>query len=125
MPTFRERFRAAQGFDKSDPMPHELMSPELAPPTLREQIQNSIRSELSILAQDRGLESFEEADDFEEEDGEADMLSAYQIVLMNDESDESLEGGGPELPQEPPEPVMPDEAPDPPSDAPDVAPAAS
>ncbi len=100
--TFRERFRAAVDKEKVDPMPHELLSPEFAPLTMREQIQQSIRSEISLRAQDSGLESFEEADDFEEDDPDADLLSPYQMVLMTPEpgNDDGLDGVPPEEPQE-------------------------
>lgn len=116
--TFRSRFRAMIDKEAVDPMPHELAGPELAPPTLREQIQNAIRSEISLIAEDRGLESFDEADDFEEDDPEADMLTAYQMVLMTPENDEDLEGAPPERPQDAPDSPPSPDTPAPPSDAP-------
>lgn len=88
----RDRFHELVDKEPVDPVPHELANPALAPPTLREQIQQSIRSELSLLAEDRGLESFDEADDFEEDEPEADPLTAYEMVMMTPESDETLDG---------------------------------
>ncbi len=101
---FRDSFHARVTKSVVDPMPHELAHPELRPPSLRQQIQDAIRSEMSIIAQDRGLETFEEADDFEEEDREAEPLTIYEQALMVPENDESLDG--PEIgpPVEPPKP---------------------
>ncbi len=101
---FRDRFHARVTKSVVDPMPHELASPEYRPPTLREQIQNAIRSEMSIIAQDRGLETFEEADDFTEDDPEAMPPTIYEQALMGPENDESLDGENIEAPEEPPKP---------------------
>ncbi len=104
-------------------MPHELASPECAPPTLREQIQTAIRTELSIAREDLGFESFEDADDFEEEDPEADPLTIYEQVLMVPEVEESLDGS--EASETAAEAGTPGEDTETPSPAPDDAPAAS
>ncbi len=120
MEGFRDRFNARRSPSPVDPMPHELANPDYRPLTLREQIQNAIRSEMSIVAQDRGLETFEEADDFEEEDPEEQLSTIYEQVLMTDESAESLDGS--ESVDDAP---TPDEPPDPPVEPPVDAPAAT
>lgn len=56
--------------DAHDPVPHELHTGTRAAESLKEVIQRYVRNEISKAAQDRGSESFEEADDFEIEDGE-------------------------------------------------------
>ncbi len=126
MEGFRDRFNKARTKSKVDPMPHDLASPEYRPPTIREQIQTAIRSELSMRAQDMGLETFEEADDFEDPDPEDVGLTIYEQALMVPENDESLDGS-----PEPVESTEPDAAPTPATDtpeppaAPDEAPASS
>ncbi len=126
MEGFRDRFHARRTKSAVDPMPHDLASPEYRPPTIREQIQAAIRSELSIRAQDAGLETFEEADDFEEVDPEDFGMTIYEQALMTPENDETLDGS-----PEPVESTEPDPAPTPATDtpeppaAPDEAPASS
>ncbi len=126
MEGFRDRFHKARTKSKVDPMPHDLASPEYRPPTIREQIQNAIRSEMSIRAQDAGLETFEEADDFEEVDPEDFGMTIYEQALMTPENDESLDGS-----PDPVESTEPDAAPSPATDtsepvaAPEEAPASS
>lgn len=124
---FRTRFREAAGStDPVDPMPHELANPDLAPPTIRETIQQAIRSELSIIAEDRGLESFQDADDFTEDDPEVDPLTIYEQALLVPENDETLDGtpfesssASPDAANSPP--VVPEGTPEPKS-APEATP---
>lgn len=128
MDNFRTRFREARDQEVVDPHPHELMTPDTAPPTLQEQIKSAIRSEISLIAEAKGFESFEDSDDFSEDDPEADQLTIYEQVLMTPETDESLDGeatptgtpptslsGHPEDSQEPqnPEPGPPPAEPPP------------
>ncbi len=100
----RDDKRAEVDKEKVDPMPHELMHKAFAPPTLREQIQEGIRSALSLQAETHGYESFEDADDFELDEAEADPLTIYEQVMMEPETDESLDGA----PESPPKPSAED-----------------
>lgn len=67
--------------DPIDPEPHELALKD-EPPTIREEIERFIRSNLSMKAQEEGYESFEESEDFSEDDPDADLLSPYEAVQM-------------------------------------------
>ncbi len=104
MQGFRDRFRdrPAQK-ETADPIPNELCRPETAPPTLREQIQTAIRSEMSLAAENAGFESFDQADDFEEDDPDHLALTAYEMVLMTPEVPETLDGAEEGPPTPPPE----------------------
>lgn len=121
METFRQRFRAATDKEAVDTHPHELSHPELRPPTLREQIQSAIRSELSIRAQDRGLESFEQADDFEDPDDSPDPLTIYEQALLVPENEETLDGAEPLPAPAGAEPTPGDDTPPPPAGSPEPA----
>ena len=57
------------------------------PLTLREEMQRFVRQELSQQMQNRGMESFEEADDFEIDDfeDEPDMTTGYTVHELFDE----------------------------------------
>ena len=83
------------------------------PQTLREEMQRYVRYELSRGAHEQGQETFEEFDDFEVEDDEPDMTSAY---VMTDAQAEYVEGAddyaleareGPPPPVEVPAPSPP------------------
>ncbi len=93
---FRDEFRERVTKEAADPTPHELSHPELRPPTLREQIQTAIRSEISLAAEAKGYDTFDQADDFEEDDPDHTALTAYEIVLMTPETDETVDGPPPE-----------------------------
>ncbi len=96
MEGFRDRFRNSVQKEPVDPLPHELAHPELRPPTLREQIQTAIRSEISLAAEAKGYDTFDQADDFQEDDPDHQALTAYEMVLMTPENDETLDGPPPE-----------------------------
>ncbi len=99
MENFRTRFRLAHDAEVVDPVPHDLMNEKYAPPTIREQIQEAIRDTMSEQARHNGFETFEEANDFEEEDPEADPLTIYEMALMADENEETLDGSETEAPE--------------------------
>ena len=66
------------------PDPTPLHVPGLERPlSIQEEMKQFIRQEISNHAQTEGYESFEEADDFEEDDGEADLLSPYVVVELH------------------------------------------
>lgn len=91
-----------RGHEIPDQTPLEMPSGLRRPLSLHEEIRRFIRTELSQQAADNGVETFEEADDFEVDDVEPDdYLTPYTVVEMAPESlqdaPESLEGN-PSLP---------------------------
>lgn len=52
------------------------------PLTLREEMQRFIRQQISQIAQANNLGSFEDEDDFEEEDPDPDLTSPYSVTEM-------------------------------------------
>lgn len=86
------------------------------PPSLQDEIKRFIRQELSSVARDQGVETFEEADDFDtEEDPDLLLPTAYELTeeqLHRDASDLSrpeptatpltapAEGGAPARPED-------------------------
>ena len=74
-------------------MPVELPIGYDRPPTIREELQRYVRFELSREASRTGeFETFEEADDFEPEDGETDWSSEYELTELQEEEPVSLDG---------------------------------
>lgn len=74
----------ARGEELPDDTPIELPIRFKRPPTLQEQIKAMVRSELSQSAKAQGMESFEEADDFEVED-DVEIRSAHELTPMQEE----------------------------------------
>jgi len=69
-------------FEIPDPVPVELPVGYRRPLSMEELIQQSVRLQVSAMASQQGAESFEEADDFEDDgDGEV-VLSPYQLRHM-------------------------------------------
>lgn len=60
------------------------------PPSLQDQIARIVRHEISQRAQAQGLESFEEADDFDVDDEEMEMESPYEQNFDHDKNVESV-----------------------------------
>lgn len=67
------------GREIPDPTPIEVPLKFQRPPTLQEQIRQMIRSESLRATLSEEAESFEEADDFDIDDEEDDILSPYEI----------------------------------------------
>lgn len=75
------------------PVRHEAVDPEpvewpaglKAPPSLEDRIRRLIRTELSRQAEEAGGGSFEEEDDFEDEDYDPLPMSPYEIQPMQEE----------------------------------------
>jgi len=69
------------------------------PLTMEEMMRRYIREEVSRSAELDGEESFEEADDFEEEDPEVIPLTHHQVMAMTDSElrEEALSGYGIDL----------------------------
>lgn len=74
---YRERVTPGEDLD---PTPMELAVQ--APPSIRQLVQQHVRQELSRQFQAAGLETFEEADDFEEEDPEPEFISRFEVRDM-------------------------------------------
>lgn len=69
------------GREVNNPLPHTVDAGLDPPMTLQQQIQRLLRRELSAQAQSQGLETFQEADDFDvDEPFEQDLRSAYEMV---------------------------------------------
>lgn len=77
------------------------------PLSLAEQIKRMVRTELSRQAVDGGMESFEEADDFDIPDEEGDFVSPYEVVEM---APEGVSGPDPDPPTGPAEKTAPEAA---------------
>ena len=75
-----------------DPVPIHIPGDE-RPPTLREEMQRFIREEISraAIAGESGHGSFEEEDDFEIEDGDNDLTTAYTIFPFRLEEETGYE----------------------------------
>lgn len=96
-----------RGRELPDDTPVEVPLNWKRPPSLREMIQQHIRTEMSLTAQGEGMETFEEADDFEV-DEDPDPLSQYELREMAEERPKPPA----EAPKEkPPESAKPAEAP--------------
>lgn len=74
--------------EKLDKTPVTLSGPR-APLSLKERIQRQVRTALSQIAEEKGMETFEEANDFEEEDPDPDWFSPHE--LRNQVVDQNLE----------------------------------
>lgn len=91
-----------RGLEVVDPQPHELMEPG-RPLSIREELQRFVRGEmLKQRVEAEGHGSFEDEDDFTEDEEEPDLLSPYEAVMMAPEMDETLDGR-PDAPQEVPD----------------------
>lgn len=99
------------GAELNDPTPMVMDANLERPPTLREQIQRVIKSDLAIQAQYQGYESFEEANDFEI--GEEDEIGT-QYEIMPDENivAPTQEDLAPEEPDPVPKEAVPAEEPE-------------
>lgn len=96
-----------RGRELPDDTPLEVPLNWKRPPSLREMIQQHIRTEMSAQADQDGLETFEESDDFDV-DEDPDPLSQYELTPMAEERPKPPA----EAPQEKrPEPVKTDAAP--------------
>lgn len=76
--------KIVDGKEVLDSTPLEVPLHWRRPPSLRDQIKQFVRTELSAQAEDRGFDSFEEADDFEM-DEDPDPLSRYELTPAQEE----------------------------------------
>lgn len=75
----------ARGEELPDDTPLELPLRFKRPPSLQDQIKAMVRSVLSQAAADQGMESFEEADDFDVSD-DIDLRSHHELTPMQEEA---------------------------------------
>lgn len=73
-----------QGRDLVNPLPMNVPIGVKRPPSLKEQIQRVIRQEVSYHAYHQGMESIEESEDFDVEDGDEveEFVSPYEVKDM-------------------------------------------
>lgn len=84
-----------QGREIPDPTPVEVPLDYTRPLTLQEEFRRFLQIEASIIAENAGFETFEEADDFDVDEEEVEFISPYEILEMSDEQSfgrESIEG---------------------------------
>lgn len=74
-----------RGRELPDPRPVEWPVGVSRPLSIQEEIQRFVRVEMSRRAQEHGMESFEEADDFDVEE-EDDWQSPYQLTELQEET---------------------------------------
>lgn len=96
-----------KGEEVVSPKPHSLAFSR-RPPTLQEQIQRVLRTELSRQADEQGYETMEEADDFDDPEFDQDPFSPY---IVHDTIDEEPVSPPVNPPPEPPDPPDSDPAP--------------
>ena len=86
--------------DAADSTPHALYEPQGSHPSIREMVQMYVRTAVSQAATQQGLGSFEEEDDFEEDDPDQalpfEVLTASEIQAMEPEELEEMLDGVPE-----------------------------
>lgn len=88
-----------EGYEVPDNTPVEMPTRLKLPQSRVDQIRQFIRQELSLQAQDDGMESFEEANDLEPDDEDYQPLTAYELADLE-----------PDAPQDqPPPPASPGE----------------
>lgn len=73
-----------KGREIPDQEPIEVPLEFKRPPTLQEEIKRYIRVEMSRAAEEEGLETFEEADDFSDDDDDF-PLSQHELTEMQEE----------------------------------------
>jgi len=113
------------GVEELDPTPLEMPLDYGQPPSMRELVQQYVRGELSAAAAQHELGTFEEEDDFEEENPDLLDLSGYEVtefeMVDEDPSDDPAPPGGEPSPKDPPEgPSEPSQPPE--TEAPVVGP---
>lgn len=82
-----------KGREIPDPKPLEMPFGLNKPESIEDMIRRFVRQEASRAAQNSGMESFEEADDFEVDEEEIDEApTRYMIPEVGPEGPESLDG---------------------------------
>ena len=80
-------FLTSDGKEVNNPKPTINYTPINKPPTLEEQIQRLMRNELSTVAHDRGMETYEESQDFDvdEDPQEPEPYPVMENEYINDQ----------------------------------------
>lgn len=82
-----------RGREIPDPTPLEMPLGMRKPESMEDMIRRFVRQEASRVAQAEGMESFEEADDFEVEDDDlSDAPTQYMVPEVGPDGPESLDG---------------------------------
>lgn len=81
-----------RGEELPDPTPVEIPAGCQRPETLNEQIARLVRTQMSVLAGQRGLETFEESFDFDVDDDDELPLTGHELVAMKLEIGKNGEG---------------------------------
>lgn len=93
-PDFRAEHQRRQEAPDTTPV-HVPGKTDKAPLTLREELRRYVNQQISAYAAQAGAGSFEEEDDFSEDDDTGDLLSPYSVVEMRPEGEnprDDLEG---------------------------------
>lgn len=69
-----------------DPTPVEVPVRFRGVPSLQDDIRRMVRAEISRAASEQGFESFEEADDFDVDDGEGEFITPYELSPLQEEA---------------------------------------
>lgn len=92
------RMKAILAGENVDPVPHELAGTGRFP-TLAEQLRSYVRGQVSRLAEQHGLGTFDEEDDFSDEAEEPELVSRHELRFMKPDSRESIDGAAAPSPQ--------------------------
>ena len=101
----RARTIARYDYEEVDPVPIAVPIEQQQPPSVDEMIQQAVRQQLSAAADEGGYETFEEADDFEEEEPDEIPWTAFNVNEEYDMEDEvpplPVDQGDPSSPSRP------------------------
>jgi len=92
------------GREKPDPRPVEVPIGRGRAESLADQIKRLVRENLSQVAAREGYETLEEADDFDIDDEEGELLTSYEVVelpLVEGDKDATFDPKAPPEPSEP------------------------
>lgn len=85
---FRELLAERRDYEKNDGTRHaDVGGNRQRPMDTKQLVQHLVQTELSNLGQEAGFETFEEADDFEDEDPEPPWTSQFEIHDMEPEEE--------------------------------------
>ncbi len=104
----REKQEAHQGDGREhpDPTPIEIPLGFQAPPSLKEMVQEAVRTQFSAYAESQDLGTFEQEDDFEPEDEDLLILSGFEVTEYEMEDEAPLDDAD-EVPSSIEEPAKP------------------
>lgn len=105
------RIRAQGMQEKVDPTPIEVTA-DRRPLSLKEQLQAYIRQQVSLAASNEGYGTFEEEDDYEEDENEGEWISPHELrnmqpIAPDGDPLETMDGTDDSPPPPPAEPEPP------------------